>query len=117
LGEILLDIRFTSKGTTLITDMSGELDHHYSEYAGRKIDSEIMKSTTRNVIFDLTKLGFMDSSGIGVIAGRYRNISKLGGKSAIVCHNTQINRILEMSGIFRLIPSYESLDAAVKALQ
>lgn len=113
--EILLDIRFSNKGTTLVVGVAGELDHHYSEYARSKIDGEIMKSTTKNVIFDFSKLGFMDSSGIGVIAGRYRNISKLNGKVAIVCRNVQINRILEMSGILRLIPAYESLDEALRS--
>lgn len=112
-----MDIRFSNKGTTLIVGMAGELDHHYSEYARNKIDGEIMKTTTKNVIFDFSKLGFMDSSGIGVIAGRYRNINKLDGKAVIVCRNPQISRMLEMSGILRLIPAYETLDAAVKALQ
>jgi stage II sporulation protein AA (anti-sigma F factor antagonist) len=115
--EIDLDIRFSNKGNTLIVNMSGELDHHYAEYIRQKIDGEILKSTTRNVIFDFSKLGFMDSSGIGVIAGRYRNIQKLNGKAAIVCKNLQINRVLEMSGILQLIPSYESLNDAVSALQ
>ena len=112
-----MDIRFSNKGTTLIVSVAGELDHHYSEYARQKIDGEIMKATTRNVVFDFSKLGFMDSSGIGVIAGRYKNISKLNGKAAIVCSNMQINRILEMSGILRLIPAYGNLDEAVKTLQ
>lgn len=112
-----MDIRFSNKGTTLIVSVSGELDHHYSEYARQKIDGEIMKATTRNVVFDFSRLGFMDSSGIGVIAGRYKNISKLNGKAVIVCSNTQINRILEMSGILRLMPAYGTLDEAVKTLQ
>ena len=112
-----MDIRFSNKGTTLIVTVAGELDHHYSEYARQKIDGEIMKATTKNVVFDFTGLGFMDSSGIGVIAGRYKNISKLNGKAAIACSNQQINRILEMSGILGLIPSYRTLDEAVKTLQ
>jgi stage II sporulation protein AA (anti-sigma F factor antagonist) len=115
--EITLDVRFSNKGTTLIVNVAGELDHHYAEYVRQKIDGEIMKSTTRNVVFDFTKLGFMDSSGIGVIAGRYKIIQKLNGKAAIVCKNLQINRILEMSGILHLIPAYESLNDAVSALQ
>ena len=112
-----MDIRFSNKGATLIVTVAGELDHHYSEYAREKIDGQIMKSTTKNVIFDFTRLGFMDSSGIGVIAGRYRNISRLGGKAAIVCKNMQINRILEMSGILKIIRAYENLGEAVGVMQ
>lgn len=108
-----LDIRFSNRGTTLIVSLSGELDHHYAEHARVKIDNELMKSTTRNVVFDLNKLGFMDSSGIGVLAGRYKNIQKLGGSMSIVCAGAQIRRILEMSGLLKIIPAYEALDEAV----
>lgn len=112
-----MQVKFSTKGTTLIVNISGELDHHYAEYVRQKIDNEIIKTTIRNLIFDFTGLGFMDSSGIGVIAGRYRNIQKLDGKAAIVSNNQQINRILEMSGIFKIMPVYSSLDLAVSSLQ
>ncbi len=112
-----MDIRFSSKGTTLIVTVAGELDHHYAGYVRQKIDGELMKSTTRNVIFDFSKLGFMDSSGIGVIAGRYRNLQRLGGRAAVVCSSKQIVRILEMSGILKLIPAFENLADAVTSVQ
>lgn len=112
-----MDIKFSRKGTTLIVTVAGELDHHYAEYVRQKIDGELMKSTTRNVVFDFTKLGFMDSSGIGVIAGRYRNLQRLGGRAAVVCNNRQIVRILEMSGILKLIPAFENLTDAISSVQ
>lgn len=112
-----MQIKFSSKGTTVIISISGELDHHSSEYARQKIDAEILKSTTKNIIFDFSKLSFMDSSGIGIIMGRYKNIRKLNGKAAIVNTNTQVKRILEMSGVLKLIPVYPNTNAAVAALQ
>lgn len=112
-----MDITFSRKGTTLIVSVAGELDHHYAGYVRQKIDGELMKSSTRNVVFDFTRLGFMDSSGIGVIAGRYRNLHMLGGKAAVVCSSKQIVRILEMSGILKLIPAFENLTDAVSSVQ
>jgi stage II sporulation protein AA (anti-sigma F factor antagonist) len=112
-----LDIKFTNRGLTLIASFSGELDHHFAEYARNKIEGELLKATTRNVVFDFSGLSFMDSSGIGVIVGRYANIIKLGGKVAIICKNPKICRILEMSGILKLIPVFESLDYALNALR
>lgn len=112
-----MQVKFNTKGTTLVVNILGELDHHSAEYVRQKIDSEIIKATTRNLIFDFTKLEFMDSSGIGVIAGRYRNIKKLEGNAAIVSSNKQINRILEMSGIYKIMPVYNSLDLAISSLQ
>jgi len=97
--------------------MSGELDQHYADIARKKMDNEIFKSTTKNVIFDIRGLSFMDSSGIGIIAGRYKNISSLKGKTAIVSSNPQINKILEMSGIFKIIPLVSTVEEAVKELQ
>jgi stage II sporulation protein AA (anti-sigma F factor antagonist) len=112
-----LELKFTNKGSTLVIKMTGELDHHYSTHAGTRMDGEIIKATTKNVVFDLSGLSFMDSSGIGVIAGRYKNVAKLRGRSVIVSTNQQINRILEMAGIFKIIPCHKSVDDAVKELQ
>lgn len=112
-----MDIRFSSRGNTLIAAVAGELDHHYADQARQKLERELMKSSTRNMVFDFTGLTFMDSSGIGVIAGRYKNLHRLGGKAAIVCSSRQIERILEMSGIPKYIPVFEKLADAVTSVQ
>ncbi|MEN6313571.1 MAG: anti-sigma factor antagonist [Clostridiaceae bacterium] len=112
-----MNIKFSSRGSTLIAAFTGELDHHFAEYARNKIEGELLKATTRNVVFDFSALSFMDSSGIGVIVGRYSNIRKLGGSVVIICRNEKICRILELSGILKLIPVYENLDMALNALR
>lgn len=112
-----MNIRFTNRGSTLIASFTGELDHHFAEYARNKIEGELLKATTRDVIFDFSGLSFMDSSGIGVIVGRYANIKKLGGKAAIICRDNKIRRILEISGILKLMSVYENLNSALDALR
>jgi len=114
---IVLQIKFYNRGTILIASIIGELDHHSAEYIRQKIDNEMIKSTNKNIIFDFTNLSFMDSSGIGVIMGRYKNVQRLYGKMAIVNTNDQIDRILEMAGIKKIIPVFDKLDVAIKALQ
>lgn len=116
-GRIALQIKFSNKGTALVISIIGELDHHAAEYVRNKIDGELIKSTTKNIIFDFSRLSFMDSSGIGVIMGRYKIIRQLNGKAAIVKANAQIRRILEMSGILKIMSLYESVDDAFKTLQ
>ena len=111
-----MDIKFSNRGSTLIAAFSGELDHHFAEYARNKIEGELLKATTRNVIFDFSGLSFMDSSGIGVIVGRYANIKKLGGKMAIICKNPKIFRILEISGILKLTPVFDDLEYALDSV-
>lgn len=112
-----MQIKFSNRGTTLVISIIGELDHHSAEHIRQKIDGELIKSTTKNIIFDFSKLSFMDSSGIGVLIGRYKNIQKLNGKAVIVKANAQIKRVLEMSGILKIMTLYDSLDAAFDALQ
>jgi stage II sporulation protein AA (anti-sigma F factor antagonist) len=111
-----LDVKFTSRGSTLVAFLSGELDHHFAGYAREKLERELVKATTRNVVFDLTGLSFMDSSGIGVIFGRYSHVKKFGGRAAIICSNRKIRSILEMSGILKQIPVFENLDIALNAM-
>ena len=112
-----MQLKFSNRGTTLIAGISGEMDHHSAEYFKQKIDGEMVKSTTKNIIFDFSKVSFMDSSGIGAILGRYKNLQNLKGKAAIVNANTQIIRIFEMSGLLKLIPIYDNIDNAVSSLE
>ena len=111
--RVILQVKLSNRGNTLIIGITGELDHHCAEYIRHKVDGEITKATTKNLIFDFSKLSFMDSSGIGVIMGRYKNIQKLNGKLATVNVNAQIRRILEMSGLLKIIPVYDNVDSAI----
>jgi stage II sporulation protein AA (anti-sigma F factor antagonist) len=113
---VILKVKFTNKGSVLVIKISGELDHHSAEYFRQKIDSEIIKSTTRDIIFDLSNLDFMDSSGIGVLMGRYKNISKFNGRAVIVNPGKQIRRILEMSGILKIMKVYSNSEQALLEL-
>ncbi|MCX7843684.1 MAG: anti-sigma F factor antagonist [Clostridia bacterium] len=111
---IYLQIKFTSKGNTLIAGVVGELDHHSADYIRQKLDAELVKASNKNIIFDLSKMSFMDSSGIGIIMGRYKNIQKLGGKASLVGLSDQSRRIFEMSGLLKIVPAYETIDEALK---
>ncbi|WP_414705298.1 anti-sigma F factor antagonist [Pseudobacteroides sp.] len=110
---MILKVKFVNKGNTLIASIIGEMDHHTADYIRDKIDGEMIKSSTKNIVFDFSKVGFMDSSGIGVVMGRYKNISKLNGKTSIIKANEQIRRIFEMSGVVKLIPIYDNIDEAI----
>lgn len=113
-GGIHLQLKLLQKGSTLLINIQGELDHHSAEYLRRKIDGEMMKSSTKYIILDLSGVSFMDSSGIGVIIGRYKNITKLNGKLAVINAGTHIRKIFEMSGLLRLIPLYDNIDDAME---
>ena len=84
-----------------------ELDHHNTEEIRENTDRLIEERQIKCVIFDFAETNFMDSSGIGVIMGRYKLIRLLGGEVWAVHPNERIKKILTMSGVTRIIQIYE----------
>ena len=94
-------------GDRLIVRIDGELDHFCAQSVRRDLDALLLDRSIRTLILDFSSLTFMDSSGIGVILGRYRILRDRGGKMA-VCHmNPHIARIFHMSGMDRIIPELD----------
>ena len=87
--------------------LPGELDHHNAEKIRKRSDYLIDQNHIRYVIFDFTDTTFMDSSGIGVIMGRYKRIYMLGGEVCAVHTSERMKKILTMSGVTRIMQIYE----------
>lgn len=87
-----------------------ELDHHNAKELKKKADHLIEKNHIRYIIFDFSETDFMDSSGIGVIMGRYKRVYLLGGEVCAVHTNERIRKILNMSGITKIMQIYEEDD-------
>ena len=83
---------------------SGEIDQHTCDGIKAKSDFEIKKYMPRIVVFDFEDVKFMDSSGIGMLIGRYKQILRIGGQAEMINVPKSIERIFEMSGIFKIIP-------------
>jgi stage II sporulation protein AA (anti-sigma F factor antagonist) len=111
-----LFLKFDQKGRILVVNMAGELDHHSAENARMKIDNKIDEIGAASIIFDFSGVNFMDSSGIGVVIGRFRKISQFGGKVAVVNLKPQIKRVFELGGLFKIIKEYEDIDKAALSL-
>lgn len=105
---------FENRGNVLVVSLIGELDHHSAEEVRVKIDDRISRENIRKLILDFSGVTFMDSSGIGVIIGRYKKISMRSGEVNIISVNKSIKRVFELSGIFKIIKYYENLDEALK---
>lgn len=87
----------------LMVKMPEEIDHHNSAYISERADRYILKKEVMHVIFDFESTKFMDSSGIGIIMGRYRKIAMLGGKVFAIHADRQVRKILYVSGMNRVI--------------
>ena len=112
-----MQIIFQTKEKTLIVKLIGELDHHVAGGVKDRIDKKITSSAAENLIFDFSALSFMDSSGIGVVIGRYKLIKSIGGKTVIVSNAKSIDRLLNIAGITKIISVRNDVDGAVCALK
>lgn len=101
----------------LIVHFYGELDHHISEKARLKIDEKYLEGNLKNIVLDLTQLSLMDSSGIGLIMGRYRNVKENRGNILIVSANTYIDRLIRMSGLLKIISTFSSVEEALESIK
>ena len=88
---------------------TGDLDHHAARAAFRETEAFIDRFLPRRCILDFSGVSFMDSSGIGMIMGRYKNIRFAGGTVLAVRVNERIRRILTLSGVYKYIDIYEEL--------
>ena len=98
---------FKVDGTDLTVLVPAELDHHNAEKIKKGADRLIQSSNIRRVFFDFRRTQFMDSSGIGMIMGRYKNIRFMGGTVIAVHASERIQRILTLSGVYKVIDIYE----------
>ncbi len=90
--------------------LMGELDHHSAEKMRKKLDKEILSSGAETIIFDLSGLTFMDSSGIGVLLGRYKLFATK--KLYIIGANESVNKVLKIAGVYSVMPEYKGGESA-----
>lgn len=89
---------------TLTVKLVEDIDHNNSSEIRKKIDDEINKRPIKSLIFDFSKVEFMDSSGIGMILGRYKLLRSMGGAVIINNPSKAVLKIIEISGINKIIP-------------
>jgi stage II sporulation protein AA (anti-sigma F factor antagonist) len=115
-GGLFVEINICKRKNTLVVRFDGELDQHSADYIRKRIDAEIIRPGIKNIIFDLEKLTFMDSAGIGVLLGRTKHIFKFGGQACLASADAQIMRIIRLSGIQKLFKICDNVDEALDGL-
>jgi len=98
-----MESKYYNEEKLLILKLTEEIDECTAQKIRRKADYEIERYLPRKVIFDFNSVTFMDSAGIGLIIGRYRIANMLGGTIEIANVTESIKRVLELSGILKII--------------
>lgn len=101
-------LKLERKHHTIVAWMDGEIDHHHVLFLRTTLDRALDDASITALVFDLSRVEFMDSSGIGLIIGRYKRMKAHGGQTYLGGTNAQVDRILHLSGIDALLPSLES---------
>ena len=102
-----MELKFYEEDKLLVFKITDEIDDCNVQKIRRRADYEIERYMPRKVIFDFDSVTFMDSSGIGLIIGRYKFTNMLGGKLEVANLTQNVRKIFEMSGILKLIPVTE----------
>ena len=102
-----MESKFYEEDKLLVFKITDEIDDCNVQKIRRRADYEIERYMPRKVIFDFDSVTFMDSSGIGLIIGRYKFTNMLGGKLEVANLTQNVRKIFEMSGILKLIPVTE----------
>ena len=97
---------------TLVVRINGELDHHLAAQLRQQIDQTVMQGGIRKIIFDFSGVGLMDSSGIGLIMGRYKLMQAVDGEVCAFGISPQLDKLITMSGIKRIIKIYQTEEQA-----
>ena len=100
----VLTAKYQKIGETLRISLSGEIDHHSVRALREEIDAKITELRPRELILDLSRIGFMDSSGLGLILGRYNKMKAVGGHLKISDPGSGALRVLKLSAADTLIP-------------
>ncbi len=112
-----MDVTFDFFKDNLVVHISGEIDHHATEVLRTRIDKKLISEKSVNMILDLSDVSFMDSSGIGLIIGRFKNVRGFGGNLALVCKDNHIKRIVSLAGIEKIIEICNDIETAVNSLK
>jgi stage II sporulation protein AA (anti-sigma F factor antagonist) len=102
--------------TCLIVRMEGELDMDSAVKFKEKVIPLLTKNKLHHLILNLSRVNFIDSTGLGAILGRYRVLEKQGGKVIIIGIKPQVERIFSLSGMLKIMPQFENEKKALNKI-
>ena len=98
-----MQLELTREGGHLTAALIGELDHHAAAEVRQTIDTALLSCRPQTLRLDLSRLTFMDSSGIGLVMGRFRTVQPLGGKLIVSNLSPQVYKIMKLAGLEKIV--------------
>ena len=103
------------KERNLIVTVHGDIDHHSSEEIKTTIDKAFCRANAKNIIINFENVDFMDSSGIGMLIGRYKMLENKGesGRLFSAGMNETLYRLFDISGLHKITVAAKDVDEAL----
>lgn len=99
-----MDIKYRNYNNVLYVSLSGELDEHSAKETSKRLDDIFFSTISRQIIIDLSELKFMDSTGIGVLIGRYKKMKEKGVSIFITNPSYHAEKIFRLTGLYEIMP-------------
>lgn len=97
-----MSVQITLSEESLTAYLSGEIDHHNAKGIREEIDETVQRAAPAELVLDFRDVGFMDSSGIGLVMGRYSLMQEMGGTLHVVNMSGHIAKVMRLAGLDRL---------------
>ncbi len=98
-----MSVEISVKGEVLTARLAGEIDHHTAVGLRKEIDTAIDLNLPSLLVLDFEKVNFMDSSGIGLVMGRYKKISRTKGEVYVCGMSQNIFKVMKLSGLESIV--------------
>jgi len=107
-----VDLELEYKQGVLFARPRGELDMNTADEFRNSLEDSLKKNLVNHLVFNLDRVSFVDSSGLGVILGRYKRLNQQGGRVSLVGIQPQVRRILVLSGLLTIMQEYKTEEEA-----
>jgi stage II sporulation protein AA (anti-sigma F factor antagonist) len=101
-ASAIMSVKIESSDNIVTAFLEGELDHHAAKGIREEIDGTLERMKPAVLNLDFRSVSFMDSSGIGLVMGRYRTMQLLGGKVVVKNASLHIRKVMRLAGLDRL---------------
>lgn len=96
-------ITYEARAESLVIHVNGEIDHHSAVKVRTEIDERILSERPQKVLMELSQVDFMDSSGLGLIMGRFALLKKYGATLAVLDPSPAVMKMIKLAGMERMI--------------
>ncbi len=97
-----MPVKITVSGEVVTAFLDGEIDHHTASVIRNEIDASVEKNMPTLLVLDFRDVSFMDSSGIGLVMGRYKLLKPTGASLHVTNTSPQIGKVMKLAGLDRL---------------